>query len=375
MGSLGRLLGAAALVGLGFEIKTLQAYLALPAVFGVYLALAPLPRARRLLHLAAASVLLLVVSFAWPVVVDLTPPDRRPYIASTTDNRQLSLIAGTNGLQRIVPRGAAPAVLPAPAASAPGAPAQPAAAIPTALAPAAQATRLAQATQIAAATREALIAQGPAAIATFQASRAQPTATPTAAPAARAALDPRDAQRTQIAGATREALIAQGPAANGTFQAGRAPQVAAATQAAQAGQGTGRPAAGAQSATGTGSTQAALRLLVRYLTTNRGTARFMLAAPSALTASAYIIATGQPVMAYGGITGREQIVTPAQFAERVARGDVRYVVHGALGTPGSGSEVSRWVTQNCTGVPSREWAGDASTGGQTLYDCATRRAT
>jgi hypothetical protein len=59
--------------------------------------------------------------------------------------------------------------------------------------------------------------------------------------------------------------------------------------------------------------------------------------------------------------------------ERVAQGDVRYVVIGGSGTPGSGSEISRWVIQNCSAVPAREWAGDGGPGGQILYDCATRR--
>ena len=43
-------------MGLAFEIKTLQAYLALPALFGVYLLCAPQPVLLRLVHLGAATV-------------------------------------------------------------------------------------------------------------------------------------------------------------------------------------------------------------------------------------------------------------------------------------------------------------------------------
>src|SRR4051812_23365575 len=74
-GSLGWLLVSAALVGLGFEIKMLQAYLAAPAIYLLYLVAAPRAPLARIGHLALASVVLLVVSLAWPVAVDLTPPD------------------------------------------------------------------------------------------------------------------------------------------------------------------------------------------------------------------------------------------------------------------------------------------------------------
>jgi 4-amino-4-deoxy-L-arabinose transferase-like glycosyltransferase len=104
-GSLGWLLVAAAMIGLGFEIKMLQAYLAAPAIFLVYLAAAPLGRLVRIGHLALASVVLLVVSFAWPVAVDLTPADQRPYVGSTEDNSAVNLALGYNGVERLLGRG------------------------------------------------------------------------------------------------------------------------------------------------------------------------------------------------------------------------------------------------------------------------------
>ncbi|MFN8533216.1 MAG: glycosyltransferase family 39 protein [Dehalococcoidia bacterium] len=99
---LGWLLIGATLVGVGFNIKMLQAYLPLPAFFALYFAGAPERWWRKLGKLAITGVLLLVVSLSWAVAVDLTPADQRPYIGSSEDNSVMSLIVGHNGLRRLV---------------------------------------------------------------------------------------------------------------------------------------------------------------------------------------------------------------------------------------------------------------------------------
>jgi 4-amino-4-deoxy-L-arabinose transferase-like glycosyltransferase len=100
-GRLRFLILGAALVGVGYNIKMLQAYLALPALWSMYLAWAPLRLRTRLLHLTAATVVLLAVSLSWSVVVDLTPAADRPYIGSSGSNSALSLALGYNGLGRV----------------------------------------------------------------------------------------------------------------------------------------------------------------------------------------------------------------------------------------------------------------------------------
>ncbi len=99
------LLLGAFLVGLGFNIKMLQAYLPLPALYALYFFGSREGWGRKLAHLALATVLLLAVSFSWAVAVDLTPPDQRPYIGSSGDNTAMSLIFGYNGLLRVFNRG------------------------------------------------------------------------------------------------------------------------------------------------------------------------------------------------------------------------------------------------------------------------------
>jgi 4-amino-4-deoxy-L-arabinose transferase-like glycosyltransferase len=89
------------MVGVGFNIKTLEAYLVLPAFGLLYLLKAPRRFRVRVGQLAVALVVLLVVSFSWLVVVDMTPASQRPYVGSSQNNSEISLALGYNGIQRL----------------------------------------------------------------------------------------------------------------------------------------------------------------------------------------------------------------------------------------------------------------------------------
>lgn len=108
-GNARRLALGSALVGVGFQTKFMAAYLSIPALFLTYALTAPIALRRRLAHLALAAVVVALTSLLWPVAVDLTPRDLRPYIAETTDDSMLSLAFGFQGLGRVVSR-AAPAM-------------------------------------------------------------------------------------------------------------------------------------------------------------------------------------------------------------------------------------------------------------------------
>lgn len=107
-GSLRWLLAGALLLGVAFTIKMLAAYLVVPALGLLYLCTAPRAWARRVIHLALALLVLLVVSFAWIVAVDLTPASQRPYVGSTHTNSELELVFNYNGLARLLRAGGAP---------------------------------------------------------------------------------------------------------------------------------------------------------------------------------------------------------------------------------------------------------------------------
>ncbi|GAA3134534.1 glycosyltransferase family 39 protein [Planomonospora alba] len=95
------LLLSAALVGLAFNTKMLQAYLVVPALALTYLALAPGTVPRRIGRLLAAGAVLAVSSGWWMLVVDLWPAGSRPYIGGSTDNSVRDLVIGYNGLGRV----------------------------------------------------------------------------------------------------------------------------------------------------------------------------------------------------------------------------------------------------------------------------------
>ncbi len=100
-GSLRWLLLSAVLVGLGFNMKTLEAYLIVPAFGLLYLLSSPLSWRKRIWHLALALLILLVISLSWLVAIDLTPASQRPYVGSSQTNSEIELALGYNGLQRL----------------------------------------------------------------------------------------------------------------------------------------------------------------------------------------------------------------------------------------------------------------------------------
>jgi 4-amino-4-deoxy-L-arabinose transferase-like glycosyltransferase len=99
------LLLAAGLVGIGFNIKMLVAFGVLPVFVLAYLAAAQPPLLQRIGHLVAAGVVLTVVSLSWAFAYDLTPPQNRPFVDSTSGNSMFELIVGENLIKRFVPRG------------------------------------------------------------------------------------------------------------------------------------------------------------------------------------------------------------------------------------------------------------------------------
>src|SRR6266545_2942361 len=101
-GKLRYLLLGVALVGIGFNIKMLQAYLPLPAFYTLYFLGSSETIWRKAGKLLLATVLLLTISLSWAVAVDLTPAAQRPYVGSSSDNSELNLIVGYNGVNRLL---------------------------------------------------------------------------------------------------------------------------------------------------------------------------------------------------------------------------------------------------------------------------------
>jgi len=101
-GSLLWLSVAMGLIGLGFNVKMLAAFVVLPIFALVYLVGAPPRWPRRIVDLALAGIVLAVVSASWILTYDLTPAERRPYAGTTNRNSMLELAVGPYGIGRFI---------------------------------------------------------------------------------------------------------------------------------------------------------------------------------------------------------------------------------------------------------------------------------
>ncbi len=103
--------------------------------------------------------------------------------------------------------------------------------------------------------------------------------------------------------------------------------------------------------------------LIAYLQQRRDGERFLLATTDIHAAAPFVIATGEPVMAFGGFHGGEPITTAEEFAAAVAAGEVRYVLIGGRGPgPRGRNAVAGWVRRHGVRVPSRLWRGASLAG-------------
>ena len=99
-GKLRPLVWSAAWIGLGFQAKMVQAWIAVPALVIGYLLCAPPRLRRRLWHLAVFAAVTAAVSLSWILLYALIPAGDRPYFDGSTDNNAFATAFGYNGLGR-----------------------------------------------------------------------------------------------------------------------------------------------------------------------------------------------------------------------------------------------------------------------------------
>lgn len=95
------LIVSALMVGIGFNVKMLEAFMILPAVYLFYWLAMKISWRKKIIHLTAATVVLAAVSLSWAVIVDSIPASDRPYIGSSQTNSVLELALGYNGISRL----------------------------------------------------------------------------------------------------------------------------------------------------------------------------------------------------------------------------------------------------------------------------------
>lgn len=83
--------------------------------------------------------------------------------------------------------------------------------------------------------------------------------------------------------------------------------------------------------------------LLNYLTTNQGSAKYLMATDQTATAAPYMMKTGQPAIALGGYSGTATTLTLTQFKHLVASGQVRF--YYTTGNTNS-TAITRWIKAN-----------------------------
>ncbi len=105
--------------------------------------------------------------------------------------------------------------------------------------------------------------------------------------------------------------------------------------------------------------------LIKYLEAHKGSAKYLVAVVSSNEADSIILETNQPVMALGGFSGSDPILTTAQLAALVKNGTVRYFLLNGSGGGGPGggqSALITWIEQHGTVVSSSQWQSSSSSG-------------
>lgn len=101
-GSAVSLVWAGVLVGLAFQAKMLQAWIALPAIYVAYLVASPVASwARRSAHIVLSGAVTLIVSLSWMSVVTLFPPSQRPYVDGSCNDSVFAQVFSYNGVARL----------------------------------------------------------------------------------------------------------------------------------------------------------------------------------------------------------------------------------------------------------------------------------
>ncbi len=104
------------------------------------------------------------------------------------------------------------------------------------------------------------------------------------------------------------------------------------------------------------STKQSRALLIRYLQTHRGNARFIVAATDARNAGPIALATGQPVITLDGFGGFDPAPTAGQLDRLIELGQLRYVLLDTTSAQprSTGNRVlsaPAWVKRHCSPIP------------------------
>lgn len=119
------------------------------------------------------------------------------------------------------------------------------------------------------------------------------------------------------------------------------------------------PETGPQLATSSGSMSSQVNeKLINYLEKNNTGEEFLFGTTDATTASPYIIKTGKAVMALGGFSGSDNILTLSEFKQFVKDGKIKYFY--LSGMRGGSSDILTWIQKNGKEVATSNWQNSST---------------
>ena len=381
-GKLRPLIWSAAWIGLGFQAKMLQAWIAVPALVIGYLLCAPARLRRRLWHLAVFGAVTVAVSLSWVLLYTLIPAGDRPYFDGSTDNNAFATVFGYNGLTRFgisvpgaVSFGSRPGSAGVGTAGGFGTGwtkllgstygpeigwLYPVAALAwavflwrsyTGFLPWALYSALA----IAAAGLAVMIA----------ARRRQPLPTTTLTRFVTAGFVLAVFAAVFAAPATWAASVLDTKYGGSSFNASAGPAGGGGSFGADEGSNFG-PGGLLGSTDSLTSTE---RDLYSYVNAHRDGASYLMAVNSWTEAAPYILATGQEVLTMGGFGGTVPFPTLARVQQLVSSGQLKFFLLDGSAGNATMAAVDVWVENSCATVPAKVYAGTSSNGPETLYEC------
>ncbi|BBH20746.1 hypothetical protein Back11_20910 [Paenibacillus baekrokdamisoli] len=95
------LIGAFAMIGVAFNMKMMQAYMVLPAFYLFTIIAWKVNWKKKASVVTGATVLMLLISMSWALIVDSIPASSRPYVGSSSTNSVMELAFGYNGVSRL----------------------------------------------------------------------------------------------------------------------------------------------------------------------------------------------------------------------------------------------------------------------------------
>ncbi len=121
---------------------------------------------------------------------------------------------------------------------------------------------------------------------------------------------------------------------------------------------------------GRNSATSANESLLSYLEENNTGEPYLFATLDYGTAAPYIVDKGASVVILKGFSNSDTVYTPDTLKALVESGKVKYFLinsGGMGGGRGGSSELTTWITENGTVVPSSDWAGSDAGNNGTLY--------